>query len=54
MDYIAFVFYAGICGLLSIFAPQFGTAFIRFGIGAAIGGLCAIVLPLIKGALGGY
>ena len=54
MDIIALGFYAVICGLLSVFAPQLGTFYIRFGIGATIGAISAIALPFVKGAIGGY
>lgn len=54
MDPIAIVFYAVICGTLSAFAPQFGGMAPRLAIGAAVGIAAAIVLPLIKGAMGLY
>ena len=54
MDIIALGFYAAVCGLLSIFAPQFGKFYIRFCIGAVIGAVSAILLPLVKDAIGGY
>ena len=37
MDPIAIVFYAVICGLLSLFAPQFGGLAPRLAVGAAVG-----------------
>ncbi len=54
MDLFALGFYGIICGLLSVFAPQLGTFYIRFGIGAAIGVVSAFVLPILKGVIGGY
>ena len=54
MDIIALGFYAVICGLLSVFAPHLGTFYVRFGIGAVIGAVSAVVLPMIKGMMGGY
>lgn len=54
MDYVALGFYAAICGLLSVFAPQFGTFYIRFAIGATVGAVCAFILPILKGAIGPY
>lgn len=54
MDIIALGFYAVVCGCLSIFAPQLGTLYVRLGVGAAVGAISAIVLPLIRGAFGGY
>lgn len=54
MDIIALGFYALICGLLSLLAPSFGTRFLRFGIGAAVGIAAAATLPIIKNALGAF
>ena len=47
-------FYACICGLLGVFAPQLGTVYVRLGVGAAVGAVSAFVLPLIRDAVGGY
>lgn len=54
MDYIALGFYACICGLLSVFAPQFSTFLVRFGIGAAVGAASALLLPYLRGVIAGY
>ena len=54
MDIIALGFYAVVCGALSFFAPQLGTSYIRFGIGAIVGIVAATVLPLLRGAFGAY
>ena len=54
MDIIALGFYACVCGLLSVFAPQLGTIYVRLGVGAAVGAVSAFVLPLLRNAVGGY
>ncbi len=54
MDIIALGFYACVCGLLSIFAPQLGTIYVRLGVGAAVGAVSAVVLPLVRGMMGDY
>ena len=49
------VFYAVVCGTLSVAAPKFVTFPIRFGIGATVGVVAAALLPWIKGMMaGGY
>lgn len=53
MDYIALGFYACICGLLSLFAPQLGTFYVRLGVGAVVGAVSAFALPFLKSAIGG-
>ncbi len=53
MDYTALVFYAVICGLLSLAAPNLGTPFVRLGVGAVVGIAAAALLPLLRGVLGG-
>ncbi|WP_175549244.1 hypothetical protein [Planktotalea frisia] len=52
MDITALSFYAIICGVLSLAAPRFGGAWIRFGLGALVGILAALFLPIIKQSLG--
>ncbi|SEW40790.1 hypothetical protein SAMN04488515_2743 [Cognatiyoonia koreensis] len=52
MDVIALAFYACVCGLLSAFAPQLSTFYVRLGVGAVVGIVAATVLPLIKVAMG--
>lgn len=47
-------FYACVCGLLSVFAPQLGTIYVRLGVGAAVGAVSALALPLLRDAVGGY
>ena len=54
MDPISLGFYAVICGLLSVFAPNLGTPVRRLGIGAAVGIVAAALLPWVKGTLGFY
>ncbi len=54
MDIIALGFYAVVCGALSFFAPNLGTSFVRFGIGAVVGIIAATVLPILRGAFGAY
>lgn len=53
MDLIALGFYACVCGLLSVFAPSLGGFAVRLGIGAAVGAVSAIILPVLKN-MGGY
>lgn len=53
MDFIALGFYACVCGLLGVFAPNLGSFAMRLSIGAAVGAASAIVLPLIRD-MGGY
>lgn len=54
MDIISLVFYAVVCGALSIFAPNLGSTFTRMGIGAVVGIAAAAILPMLKGAMGAY
>lgn len=54
MDIVALGFYACVCGLLGVFAPQLGTFSIRLGVGAAVGAISALLLPFLKGMMGGY
>lgn len=54
MDFLALGFYACVCGLLSIFAPQLGTLYVRLAVGAAVGAVSAFVLPLLRSMMGGY
>ncbi|PTX57637.1 hypothetical protein C8N43_2308 [Litoreibacter ponti] len=54
MDILSLVFYAIVCGLLSVFAPNFGSTATRMGIGAVVGIAAAALLPMIRGVFGGY
>jgi len=51
MDPIAIAFYAVICGCLSAVAPNLGGMPIRLAIGAIVGVIAALVLPMVKGVL---
>ncbi|MEL6570207.1 MAG: hypothetical protein AAFQ64_01010 [Pseudomonadota bacterium] len=50
---MALGFYAVVCGLLSVFAPQLGSFAMRLSIGAVVGAVSAIVLPILRD-MGGY
>lgn len=52
MDVIALAFYACVCAALSVLAPRLGTFTLRLGVGAAVGILAAMVLPLLRGLIG--
>lgn len=52
MDLTALVFYALVCGGLSVAGPKLGAPFVRFGIGAVVGIIAALVLPVIRSGLG--
>ncbi len=52
MDPIALVFYAIVCGILGVAAPNLGAPLVRLGIGAVVGIVASIVLPVIKGTMG--
>lgn len=55
MDPITLVFYAVVCACLSWAAPKLGAAWVRFGVGAAVGLAAATLLPLAREAMGlGY
>lgn len=54
MDILTLAYYAGICGLLSLFAPTVGSRPLRFGIGIAVGAVAALVLPMVAGTIGTY
>jgi len=48
MDIISIAFYAVICACLSAAAPNLGNTPIRLGIGAVVGIIGALVLPMIR------
>ena len=52
MEPISLVFYAVVCGLLSVFAPSLGGVLPRMAAGAVVGIIAAIALPAIRGAIG--
>lgn len=54
MDVLSLVFYALICGLLAVFAPNLGSRAMRMGVGAVIGIAAAAILPVLRGAFGAY
>lgn len=54
MDLIALGFYACVCGILSVFAPQLGTIYVRLGVGAIVGAVSAFALPFLRGVIGPY
>ncbi|MHA3979630.1 hypothetical protein ACW9UR_18300 [Halovulum sp. GXIMD14794] len=48
MDLIALIYYAIVCGALGCYAPQIGGFFTRLAVGAAVGVIAALVLPLLR------
>ena len=54
MEPISLIFYAVVCGLLSLFAPSLGGAMPRMAIGAVVGIAAAGTLPFLQGAVLGY
>lgn len=52
MDPISVVFYAIICGCLSLFAPNLGGYIPRLIVGAGVGIVAAVVLPMVRGMMG--
>ena len=54
MEPISLVFYAVICGLLSLFAPNLGGAMPRMAVGAVVGIAAAAALPFLRGMMVGY
>ncbi|MDJ0857816.1 MAG: hypothetical protein QNI90_14470 [Dinoroseobacter sp.] len=52
MDIVALTFYALVCGLLSLLAPNFGGRLQRVIIGAGVGVVAAAILPILRGTLG--
>ncbi|GAA5079920.1 hypothetical protein GCM10023209_32720 [Roseibacterium beibuensis] len=52
MDVTALVFYAAICGLLSLASPRLGRPFIRLAVGAVVGIAAATLLPILRTAFG--
>ena len=54
MDPITIIFYAVVCGCLSVAAPKLPGLPIRLGIGAAVGIIAASVLPFIKDMMHAY
>jgi hypothetical protein len=54
MEPISLVFYAVVCGLLSVFAPNLGGVAPRMAVGAVVGIAAAAALPFLRGMMGGY
>ena len=54
MDPIAVVFYAIVCGCLSAASPVVPSLPVRLAIGAGVGIVAALVLPVLRGLIGGY
>ena len=52
MDVTALVFYAAICGLLSLASPRLGRPFVRLAIGAVVGLAAAALLPILRSTFG--
>ena len=52
MDYTAMAFYALVCGGIGAFAPRLSLVWQRFAVAALIGIVAALVLPILRGALG--
>lgn len=52
MDVTALVFYAIICGLLSLAAPRVTKPLTRVAIGALVGIAAALILPALRIAFG--
>ena len=52
MDPISLVFYAVVCGLLSVFAPNLGGMVPRLTVGAVVGVVAAAALPFVNGMMG--
>ncbi|MEL7212323.1 MAG: hypothetical protein AAGK92_06655 [Pseudomonadota bacterium] len=47
MDPITLIFYAVVCGILSLFAPHLGGRLRRLAVGAGVGVIAASALPYI-------
>lgn len=54
MEPISLVFYAIVCGCLSVVAPNLGGVMPRLAVGAFVGIVAALVLPFVRGMMGGY
>lgn len=52
MDPVNLLFYAVVCGTLGVASPWLGQPLRRLVVGAVVGVAAAILLPLIKAALG--
>lgn len=54
MDPVTVGFYATVCGALSVAGPRLGTFLPRLLIGACVGIVAAMLLPVIRQGLGFY
>jgi hypothetical protein len=52
MDVTALIFYAIVCGLLSLAAPTMGKPLIRVAVGTFVGIAAAVALPVLRGVFG--
>ena len=52
MDPISLMFYAVVCGCLSLAGPRLGAAPVRLGVGALVGVIAVSVLPVLRDILG--
>ncbi|MEL6510740.1 MAG: hypothetical protein AAFQ47_08020 [Pseudomonadota bacterium] len=53
MDPITLIFYAVVCGLLSVLAPKLGAMPSRLAVGAVVGVVAATALPYIATLVSG-
>lgn len=53
MDTLPVAYYAAICCALAGIAPYIPSGVRRYLVGAIVGGISAVVLPVIRGVLGG-
>ncbi|MEL7116928.1 MAG: hypothetical protein AAGP08_15335 [Pseudomonadota bacterium] len=54
MDPIALAFYAVVCGCLSAASPKLPSLPVRLAIGAGVGVIAALVLPVLRGVFQAY
>lgn len=52
MDYTAMTFYALVFGALGVLAPRLPSFWQRFAVAALVGIVAAVLLPILRGALG--
>lgn len=52
MEPVTLVFYASICALLSLLAPNLGGMVPRLAVGAVVGAVAAFMLPVLQGIVG--
>lgn len=52
MDVVTIAYYATVCGVLSLAGPRMSRAPVRFAVGIGIGVAAALLLPVIRSALG--